>query len=512
MFAHSRETMRSRRAPLRDVSAPSIARQGIDLLLPMLEGRPPGRLNVTFLGLSAEKFEMDSGAAERGSLLKLFSAAANTDAPATSEAKVTQPPKAAAPEPPEAGAKAAVTQPLEARVTQPPEARVTQPPEVDATARPEAGATQRPAENGALSRVLSAMAPQEAAAPAPRSIEGPPGTEEPQETARQTEAGGPRESKGAQGAEGQTEWDGDALAAMEDGEGAGSQEMVEGFACASAAMGTGSQMLVDGSAAMEDGNGTGNQVSVEGSARNDSDRCGDGCVHVDGKRAQEHEAVAGYLAQPAGCPTENGSDISSHMVLEGSECGDGPWCGKRGRDNEAGEGDVAQPARRRRSDAIIPHLLPAEQAPCLADAVTTGAAANRECAAPILPAEQAPSSADAWATDTAAYREAYKHPDAGLAHAADASWACEACTLCNPAAARRCELCGALRGSALPAAATLSQQGGNAVPRSSRGDGAHRGAGASRGAARAGRGRGGRKQALSAIPGRGSLGTFFKRF
>ena len=37
-------------------------------------------------------------------------------------------------------------------------------------------------------------------------------------------------------------------------------------------------------------------------------------------------------------------------------------------------------------------------------------------------------------------------------------WACAACTLENEAVAKRCVVCGALRGGSLPAAATLAQQ------------------------------------------------------
>ena len=39
-------------------------------------------------------------------------------------------------------------------------------------------------------------------------------------------------------------------------------------------------------------------------------------------------------------------------------------------------------------------------------------------------------------------------------------WACAACTLLNPAAARTCSVCGALRGSTLPSSSQLASAGG----------------------------------------------------
>lgn len=284
--------------------------------MPFFEGRPAGRLGVTFLGLSAEKFGSDPVAAERGSLLKLFSAAAHTDAPAPPETEATQTPAAA---------------------------------------------------SGSLFGFLSASASEEAAAP-PQATDGP------TEAAR------------------------------------------------------------DGSAAHECRDDTGGPMFVESLA------CGDG-------------------------------DKSSHIA------------GKRARVHETVKGDLAGPALQKRGDTLIP---PAELAPRLADAVATGVATSGKRATEIA-----------------------------AASGVDGCWSCEACTLCNPTSARRCELCGALRGSALPAAATLSEQGGNARPHSSRNgaDCAQRGAGASRGPARAGRGGSGRNQALTGrgMTGRGSLGAFFKR-
>jgi len=75
MCSLSRETMRSRRAPLREPSALGMAKQGIELLSPLLDGRNPARLGVTYLGLSAEKFETDAAGGDRGALLRLFSSA-----------------------------------------------------------------------------------------------------------------------------------------------------------------------------------------------------------------------------------------------------------------------------------------------------------------------------------------------------------------------------------------------------------------------------------------------------
>ncbi|EOD15027.1 Translesion DNA polymerase-REV1 deoxycytidyl transferase [Emiliania huxleyi CCMP1516] len=67
---------RSRRSQLRDPSACGIARQGVELLGPLLELRPPTRLGITNFGFSADSFEKEAHPKERGSLQRLFSAAA----------------------------------------------------------------------------------------------------------------------------------------------------------------------------------------------------------------------------------------------------------------------------------------------------------------------------------------------------------------------------------------------------------------------------------------------------
>ena len=58
-------------------------------------------------------------------------------------------------------------------------------------------------------------------------------------------------------------------------------------------------------------------------------------------------------------------------------------------------------------------------------------------------------------------------PQVGTA-LADEEWACGACTLLNAPDARRCNVCDALRGSSLPAAATLAAQRGGSNPNRSR--------------------------------------------
>jgi len=99
---------RSRRSQLRDPSACGIARQGVELLGPLLELRPPTRLGITNFGFSADSFEKEAHPKERGSLQRLFSAAAAA-APCTAAAAAgPAPPASAAPASPPAAASAAV--------------------------------------------------------------------------------------------------------------------------------------------------------------------------------------------------------------------------------------------------------------------------------------------------------------------------------------------------------------------------------------------------------------------
>lgn len=65
---------RSRRALLRSSATEALARDGLALLLYLAEGRPPRRLGVTLLGLTAEGFEPIGTEPQRGSLKRMFAA------------------------------------------------------------------------------------------------------------------------------------------------------------------------------------------------------------------------------------------------------------------------------------------------------------------------------------------------------------------------------------------------------------------------------------------------------